>query len=150
MTYFLKLWRSKAIWRAYGAFCKAYFRIVLCGTHEGCSLVQFRHFQDPRNALEKRPRLLALQAARDATAAVETCQLYFANRSDRFHDVVLASHGSHIPFAVRSAATCLFWLPELLSQTLQPRDAEALRVSSSAVCWFDLVGCSRICMLLEL
>ena len=64
--------------------------------------------------------------ARDATAAVETCQLYFANKSDRFHDVVLASHGSHIPFAIRSVATCLFWLPELLSHVQRAEIRRAL------------------------
>ena len=94
-------------------FCLAY---IVSGRWQRCSLQAFRA---PGVAivdgLNVQTHLQARRACREARLAVESAREFFAALSTEFQDVVLQSHGNHVPQAVRDGATVLFWLPEILS-----------------------------------
>ncbi|CAE8602529.1 unnamed protein product [Polarella glacialis] len=89
--------------------------VVLCGLFHGCSLSKFGVLQGSAEAWQSRRAVAAIRAADEVVPAVSKTMSYFAALAGKFEVTVLQSHGTHIPFEVRGAATLLFWAPDILA-----------------------------------
>ena len=89
--------------------------MVLCGLFHGCSLSKFGVLQGSAEAWQSRRAVAAIRAADEVAPAVSKTMSYFAALAGKFEVTVLQSHGTHIPFEVRGAATLLFWAPDILA-----------------------------------
>ncbi|CAE8608811.1 unnamed protein product [Polarella glacialis] len=75
----------------------------------------FGVLQGSAEAWQSRRAVAAIRAADEVVPAVSKTMSYFAALAGKFEVTVLQSHGTHIPFEVRGAATLLFWAPDILA-----------------------------------
>ncbi len=125
-------WRMARTW---WTFC---LEFVFSGHWKGCNVEAFRALGPPDRDSDRwsfRSSVAARRAICKAVEAMESTRLFFRSLAEAFDVDVVHSHGDHVPLEVRSAATVLFWLPDILTDSrLRER---VLRPDEERAVWAD-------------